>query len=328
MEFEMARNIRDFRKPDEFVAFITNRVYEGLPFLPVFLMRELIFGIIAKCQEKHPVTICHMLWMSNHFHMIVSGPSCKHISKFYSQMQSEIAKMIKEFTGSYHRGLWEGRYSMQRIGTGEDVIRMIAYLYTNPVKAGLVRTVEEWEGVNTYQMYRSGSNVRDCKNIAIRNFKHIRVDKFYAKEAAQKLYFDNLEGSYHEFRLSPNNWKYCFNEYRDKTDEEIFREVDAEIKALELQYQTEYKNKFMGIAKIKKQSMTVKYTPKAKSPTPMIICSDTKKRIEMIKDYKAFQQKCHDSYKAWKTGLVSQKQYEYGAYRPGLPIVGRIKLVA
>lgn len=321
----MGRSLRDFRNSKEFIAFFTNRTIRGLPFHSDWLMTSILLGIIAKCQEKHPVKICHMLWMSNHFHMIICGPA-KHISKFFSQMQSEIAKYLKSISSLYPEKVWESRYHMQRLGTAGDVIEKIAYLYLNPVKAGLVSTVAEWQGVSTYNNYISGSNVIESKHIGVRNFKHINTSMFYEREVEQRKYFKDLPGTYHRLTISPNDWKYCFAEYCDKTDEEIFKEINGEIKRLEAQYAFEHKDNFMGKAALKAQSISKAYVPKAKTETPVIICRDTNKRIEMILDYKKFCNDCREYHKAWKCGNVVKAKYPYGAYRPGMPILSRLKL--
>ena len=58
----MPRNIRKYEK--DRVYLITNRVAEGLPFVPTILINLFIYGIIARAICLHPnVKACHFIFM-------------------------------------------------------------------------------------------------------------------------------------------------------------------------------------------------------------------------------------------------------------------------
>ena len=156
------RNRRYRCNPNNLVFHVTNRTVSGLSFVAKTFMSKLIAGIMAKSQERNPVQISHFVWMSNHYHMILAGRA-KHISDFIRQMQSEVAKMVKRLTPQYEGKVWESQFHEQRLCTPEDVLEKINYIYSNPVKAGLVPHISEWTGLNSFNMYKSGSLSLDAR---------------------------------------------------------------------------------------------------------------------------------------------------------------------
>jgi hypothetical protein len=70
--------------------------------------------------------------------------------------------MLKRLLGKKHLTLW------QKNGTGaflipdlETVKERIAYFYNNPTKANLVDTIEQYPGLNTWEIFKNSDNSID-----------------------------------------------------------------------------------------------------------------------------------------------------------------------
>jgi len=316
------RNIRDRREPNNLVVHITNRTVEGLPFLPRPFMEFIIAGIMAKSQEMYNVQICHFIWMSNHYHIILAGNG-KYISDFIGYMQSEIARACSKisplFAGTGK--IWADRFKEQRLATSEDVINMIVYLYCNPIKAGLVRHIEEWSGFNSYKAFKSGSYVINAKWLPSRLLNYLPKDLHKQKEITLIKKVKELQTSSHQLIIKPYIWKRCFPDSKYWTDTYIYKRITNAIAERELEYSKTIKH-VLGIKKIQKQSINMPYKPKKKTRTPFVICHIPELLSELIQDYKDFCAKCKLAWKTWRTGNGAAK-YLYGAFRPSLPILSR-----
>ena len=320
------RNRRDRRNPNNTVYFITNRTKEGLPFVARFYMRLILIGIMAKAQRLYHVNICHFLWMLNHYHLILAGEG-KNVSKFVGYMQSEVAKAVKKLTPIYGKeigNVWETRFKEQKICTAEDAIRMIVYIYLNPVTAGLVSKAQEWKGCSSYKMYLTGSYTYEGQKLPLKLLKRLPIyitDKLDLRLAED---FRKLATDKNILRLMPNMWKKCFEESKDWSDEYIYERIIKAIKEGEEEAKRIHGGKFMGMKAVQKQPLNKVYKPKKKEKTPYLICGDDKQRILEIKSYKDFCKSCCEAYALWKKGIYTAA-YVYGAYRPGMSIMGDLR---
>lgn len=83
--------------------------------------------------------------VSNHWHVILTDPHAV-LPRFLARVHRLIAVTVNLF-----RGRWEAMWSaekpsIQTLETPEDILDKMIYVYTNPVAAGLVKTMDEWEG--------------------------------------------------------------------------------------------------------------------------------------------------------------------------------------
>ena len=85
----MPQNRRDRRDPNNRVVHVTNRAWEGLPFVPNRTIERMIKGVLARAQNKYRVTICVSLFMTNHYHMILAGDA-NRVSAFVNYLDIEI----------------------------------------------------------------------------------------------------------------------------------------------------------------------------------------------------------------------------------------------
>jgi len=318
------RNLRYRCNPNNSVVHITNRTVSGLPFVGKQFMNELLAGIMAKSQENNPVQICHFIWMPNHYHLLLAGRA-KAISDFICQMQSETAKMVKRLTPQYDGKVWASRFHEQRLCTEEDVLSTINYIYSNPVKAGLVSNISEWTGFSSYNMYKSDSYKLNAHWTPSRYLDPLEKEVDSANEIKPLKTLRALPSTPYELIIQPDIWKNCFTESKSWSNDYIYNRINEEIKTSEAEYASLHKNKFLGVKKLKKQSINKHYKPKKKSPTPFIICKVKELRKTFIQEYHQFCENCRKAWQKWKRGDYLAP-YVFGAFRPSLPIINCLSL--
>jgi putative transposase len=113
--------------------------------------------LLKEAKDKHPFKLFHYCLMQTHFHLVVQVLSIKDFSKFLNYIKS---RYTIYFHTKYKLSgpIWRERYKSLLI---EDQIYMHAcgqYVEYNPVKAGTVNIVEEWEYSSAKHYLGLGSN--------------------------------------------------------------------------------------------------------------------------------------------------------------------------
>lgn len=114
---------------------------------------------LADAARRFDVTVILPQMMSNHHHTIVfDGPG--KINEFNHWFHMHLAKCQNAL-----RGRWENMWASEPPCIVElielnDVIEKLAYVATNPVKAGLVERVHHWPGPPLYSAFMNGKILR------------------------------------------------------------------------------------------------------------------------------------------------------------------------
>ncbi|MFN0158249.1 MAG: transposase [Bacteroidota bacterium] len=92
---------------------------------------------------KNGVTLVAYVVMANHFHLLVVQRTGGSIPKMMESLGTSTAKRHNVRYG--HIGhVFQGPYRYVFIPTLEGVVRVARYIHLNPVRAGLVKSPEEW----------------------------------------------------------------------------------------------------------------------------------------------------------------------------------------
>jgi putative transposase len=105
---------------------------------------ELFRKQLIEIKNSHRFKIFHYCLMQTHFHLVVQIPAVEQFSKGLNQLKS---RYIYAFHKKYRISgpIWRERFKSLLI---EDEMYLLAcgkYVEYNPVKAGLVNKIEEWE---------------------------------------------------------------------------------------------------------------------------------------------------------------------------------------
>ena len=94
--------------------------------------------------------------MSNHYHIIATATE-ENLHRAMQYFNSRVAVRYNKLVGrSGH--LWGDRYGSCIIDTDEHYLAAVRYVYQNPLRAGIVDDLEEFED-STFQYYAFGKKV-------------------------------------------------------------------------------------------------------------------------------------------------------------------------
>ena len=113
--------------------------------------------LLKEAKDEHPFNLFHYCLMQTHFHLVVQVLSVKEFSKALNYLKS---RYILYFHKKYilNGPVWRERYKSLLI---EDQIYLHAcgqYVEYNPVKAGIVELIDEWEYSSARHYLGLGSN--------------------------------------------------------------------------------------------------------------------------------------------------------------------------
>ena len=156
---------------------------------------------IERIKEEMQFEIYAYCFMSNHVHIILKEKEMQDVSLI---MKRILTKYARWYNIKYGRSgaLIANRYKSVPVEIDEYFIHVIRYVHQNPLKAGIVQTLEEYP-YSSYGEYLEGKKITDIE------FVLDMIDKEQFKE------FHLEEGEY-EFKVTDST---------KKSDDELRREL-------------------------------------------------------------------------------------------------------
>lgn len=112
-------------------------------------VNEIILGVIGRAQKKYPGILLHaFVFLSNHYHMLVTIESSGELSPFMRYVQGNIARKVGREHG-WSQKFWSKRFDAIEVLDDAAVLEQLGYVIAQGTKEGLVRSPEDWPGVTT-----------------------------------------------------------------------------------------------------------------------------------------------------------------------------------
>lgn len=146
---EAMRKIR-FNSPTG-LSEITVRTFQNRPLLaPIPEVVDLIIGILGRAQRTYGLAIHALVFLSTHYHLLVTATDSAQLARFMGYVNSNIAREIGRLIG-WNDKFWGRRYEAIPI-SDEDAAQVarLRYLLAHGVKEGLVARPEDWPGAHSW----------------------------------------------------------------------------------------------------------------------------------------------------------------------------------
>lgn len=128
---------------------ITNRTIQARHLLkPSRELNEILLGIVGRAQRMTGMKICYLVFMSNHYHMLLDVEDARQLARFTNFVNGEIGREVNRLTG-WGAKVWARRYDPILVSEDpSDQVARLAYLVRHGVKEGLVERPQDWIGVH------------------------------------------------------------------------------------------------------------------------------------------------------------------------------------
>ena len=104
---------------------------------------EILAQVIRERRDEHRFLLTAWVLLPDHWHAIFFPRFPLTISRVLEAIK--VGSTLRINTGRKERGLlWQRRFFDRALRTVKEYGETVAYLYHNPVKAGLVRRAEDW----------------------------------------------------------------------------------------------------------------------------------------------------------------------------------------
>jgi REP element-mobilizing transposase RayT len=279
---------------------------QGLPLTAHPSAITILRGMLARAQSYYPVTISHLVFMANHFHMIVVAKNPEDVANFMEYFKSQTSRVLNILFGLSGQS-WAERYDSPCILDVSKLIDRLEYLYTNPQQASLVDTIDHYPHISSWSQLVSGTTL-----LCTQEKKHsIRSLNGLVRKAKQKFkQYPSLPYQKENEALTIDTAA-AFSALGVEDSEqvrELLSEVIARVRVKEKELSRERSaahKSVVGKQALISASPLRQYNPKKSQPRMLCLGSCRVQRAEFISRYKLWNTACRETFESWREGVVA-----------------------
>ena len=111
--------------------------------------------LIQKNLNKEKLKIIAFCIMNNHAHLLIQAKEKEELSQYMQKVNSMYAKYYNYMENDRVGYVFRDRYKSEPILDKRQLMQCIKYIHQNPVKANMVKSVDEYE-YSSYRFYQTG----------------------------------------------------------------------------------------------------------------------------------------------------------------------------
>ena len=302
------------------VYFLTLSVREGIMLPANDLVKFVLKSAMLKALKHHPITISHFIVNGTHIHKIVRVYNPEDIPGYMERFKTESAHYLNNLIGRNQRAVWCEGYDSPMLLQPEDVIEKIIYLYTNPVKDGLINSIEHYPGLSSWQSYKNRKSFIKGQLISRDDVYEVEQDKGDEYFRKKRKLLSKSAGKERVVKIDPDDWMKAFgNLDRKETNDRMFELINHREEEIRNKFKEEKRN-FMGLARLVNQGIDLSYIPKREGKKMWCISFDVELRITYINFLKELTKQARDVYLRWCEGDITKRMPE-GMFAPRMPVL-------
>jgi len=153
------RKLRYLPRPDSTFEVVSRVLHRRLLLKPSPQTNDLILGVLGRALHLFPVRLHLFVFLSNHFHLIVTTPDFLTLSNFMCFLCGNIARRVGKQVG-WREKFWGRRFSATFIEDDLALRRRVRYVLSHGCKENLVLSPRDWPGPNCLGALLSGESIR------------------------------------------------------------------------------------------------------------------------------------------------------------------------
>ena len=301
----MPRRLR-YVPPGSLVEITCRTVQGRLLLRPSPILTELTLGVLARAARLYPVEIHGYVFLSNHFHLLLTVESAQRLAAFMNYLNSNLAREAGRQI-RWREKFWGRRYQAILV-TAEEAAQVdrLRYLLAHGTKEGLVASPLDWPGAHCARALVDGTPVRGRW--------HNRTLEFKARRRSLPLdphAFVEAE----TVRLAPIPcWSYCdADEYRAR--------IRSLIRDIERSARTEAEASGMGPLgrhALLLQNPHLEPNRIKKGPAPLAHAASAAARRSLRHAYAVFLDAFRAAARSLRAGVLDTA-FPAGSFPPALP---------
>ena len=154
--YVMARRLRFIPEGGSLVEVTCRSVQGRFLLKPTEELRSLVIGVLARAQKLYPVEIHAFVFLSNHYHLLLSVEDALQLSRFMNYVNSNLAREAGRLYG-WKEKFWGRRYQAIVVSEEEAAqVNRLRYLLSQGCKEGLVARPRDWPGAQSVEALVGG----------------------------------------------------------------------------------------------------------------------------------------------------------------------------
>ncbi len=283
------------------------RAIQGLPLPQRILTCFLIESIMARLMRAQDICVCSYVWMSNHPHIQIFSLDIMSLTHFHEGLKKRLTDFLKRLLGLEHLRLWDQRTMLAEVLDLDSAIECIAYAYLNPVRAKLVKSIDQYTGCNTWKEFLSAP--ADVNAFIEKEVEWIQATDLSALSTPnpslaeeQKIIADikrRAAGRKHVLRIYPFKWLEAFQIKSAEMIEQVRQRILALVREGERECAANQIHKW----KLEGFIVTNAYIPPKPERKIFMYGKTVEIRCRFLRRFNQFIEKCRACYELMKQGV-------------------------
>ena len=295
---------------------VTCRTIQGRFLLrPSEELRSLIVGVLARAQKLYPVEIHAFVFLSNHYHLLVSVEDAQRLARFMNFVNSNLAREAGRLY-QWKEKFWGRRY--QAIVVSEEELAQanrLRYLLQQGCKEGLVARPRDWPGAQCVSALVAGRPIRG---------RWVSRSQEYAARSRGETFRHRKYSTAEMIRLEPLPcWRHVSGSiYRSRVSS-LIKEIEEETAARHEREGT----RPLGVGAILAQHPHDRPEEPKRGLPPAFHVATKAARQGLAEAYRWFAVAYREASRKLREGSLAAK-FPQGSFPPALPFVGRYEEIA
>jgi hypothetical protein len=299
------------------------RSLKGLPLPARALTTLLIESIIGRLLCSEAIIVCGYVWMSNHVHMQVFSLDCSALTHFHERLKKRLTDFLKRLLSISQLNLWDNNTNIGEVLDLEAAIARIVYTYLNPVRAGLARSIDEYNGCNTWREFLSvpadvnASVEKEVPWVLLTDVEPLSRNNPSLSEERNLINAVQERASCRErnvVRVMPLKWLEAFKIVDPIEIEKIRERIIAYVR----QEEATLVRKKTQLSRLEGFVVTDAYIPRKKERKIFMYASCKELRWAFLETFRKFINQCRECYLLMKQGY-KDVPWPPGCFKPPIP---------
>lgn len=304
----MGRRLR-FIPENGALVEVTCRTLQGRFLLkPTRELVKIVIGVLAKAQELYGVDLHAFVFLSNHYHLLLSVVDARQLARFMNYVNSNLAREAGRIQG-WSGKFWARRYQAIVVSQEEAAqLGRIRYLLSHGCKEGLVGRPQDWPGANCVRSLTEGRSLEGLWFDRTReSAAKARGEAFHRRQFALRK----------TLKLEPLPcWSDCsVDEYQQRI-RKLVLDIEAETAALHARERT----RPAGVEKVMARDPHTRPHRLKRAVAPSFHAATRSVREELIRAYRRFVAEFRAAAKALRDAEFTAR-FPQGCFPPRLPFV-------
>ena len=307
----MARRIRFIPEDGALVEVTCRTLHSRFLLKPTPELNSIVIGVLARAHRLYPIDIHAFVFLSNHYHLLLSVKTALQLAQFMTYLNSNLAREAGRIC-RWREKFWGRRYQAIVISQEEAAqVDRLRYLLSHGCKEGLVARPGDWPGAHCVKALTDGQ--------PLRGLWFDRTREYVARSRGET--FHHLKYTTQEaVGLQPLPcWKHLSETGYRRRVRELVSAIEVETAARHAQK----RSRPLGVKAVFSQNPYHRPQRSKKTCAPAFHAATRTARRELAKTYRRFVL----AYREAATKLprqVSNALFPPGSFPPSLPFVAQI----